>query len=541
MVDVYDTKSFSEFNIIEFARGIIKEVDSIRSYDEYVDENDAFQKRPSESRLNAFFRLIGLPMFVVKKSKESGKAEASNILMSPGFSGASLEDFVIENAENVGDFELNNVLQARERALLQRENSIGSPKFNKYMTLALFNPLPLVSNLVDDKGELSDIRFDGSDREAFKALEPLITSYMPIRPVENELSRPFSLKDDRQINSTTELRKPFIEFVVEMRLRVAANAGTQYSIDKSLDQLDVLKLVLTEDDYDKVVSEFQNVMVSGILEDYIISKLTSSLDQLAVAWASLQVAQESLLQQDDFIINIKTSSGRNNVFGKKVSTSANVELKKNSKLGKRLESLNLILAREEAFLSLMPSDDTSDVNEPKRNVVANALIDSFIKLINSDISKIKKEKSQIESKISKMTQDVDKLRLRLDLFTGEFYGLSIPDVIAVLIGLFLLPINDLVMLLDASVIDNMKKDKSLKTILDAIYNEQSIENSLSAVTKLGTMVNFVFNRLNESVEKVRDRSKRSTANSRTNKQSKTKIANRSMGEAIANSANKLEE
>ena len=416
MVNTYDTKSFSEFNNIDFARSIIKEVDNIRSYDQYVDDNNAFQKRPSESRLNAFFRLIGLPMFVVKKNKDSGESEISNIIMSPGFSGAELEDFVIEDAESVGDLNLSNVLQARERALLQRENSIGTAKFNKYMTLALLNPLPLVSNLVDDSGELVDSRFDGSDREAFKALEPLVTSYLPIKPVENELSKPFSLKDDRQINNTTELKKPFIEFVANIRLKSAANSVGQDSIDRSNDQLSSIESTLTEEDYDKVLSEYQNVMVSGILEDYILSKLSSSIDQLASALSSLQSSQEALLQQDDFIISVQSSSGKNNVFGKKVSTSTNVEVRENSKLGKRLESLNLILAREEAFLSLLPTNDTSDSNESTKNVVANALIDSFIDLINSDIKEIRKEKTQIESKIQKTTQEVDKLRLKLDLF-----------------------------------------------------------------------------------------------------------------------------
>ena len=97
------------------------------------------------------------------------------------------------------------------------------------------------------------------------------------------------------------------------------------------------------------------------------------------------------------------------------------------------------------------------------------------------------------------------------------------------------------MLLDASVIDNMKSDGSLKTILDEIYSSSSVEDSLSAINTLGVMVNFVFNKLNDSIQKVKDRSKRTSSNSRTDRQKRNKIANRSIGEAVANSAKKLEE
>ena len=73
--------SEKDFDVISFAKKIMSEVESIRSFTKTKDEKtgEGFQL-PTETRINAFFRLIGFPMFVSIKGKD-----VESTFLHPGF------------------------------------------------------------------------------------------------------------------------------------------------------------------------------------------------------------------------------------------------------------------------------------------------------------------------------------------------------------------------------------------------------------------------------------------------------------------------
>jgi hypothetical protein len=90
MVETSNTTSKAKFDVIGFARNVLAEIENIRSYRKVQDDNTKEDfGLPVESRLNAFFRLVGLPMFVTAKSKDESNSQNTglkgNLHLTPGY------------------------------------------------------------------------------------------------------------------------------------------------------------------------------------------------------------------------------------------------------------------------------------------------------------------------------------------------------------------------------------------------------------------------------------------------------------------------
>jgi hypothetical protein len=549
MAEISDTTALAKFDVIEFAKGIMSEIDQIRSFDELVDENTGENFRvPAESRINTFFRLVGLPMFVIIKNKEqkSNTTDPIERHLSPGWDKGKFHDTIIKNSETFGDRKLSKLLAIREKKLSEIESSIGSPDTNKKMKLALNTAMSLIADAPDKNRAylgttIVDKKNQKTRREAFKMLTPLVTSYRIIRPKENEVARPFVSKEDRKINNTTELKVPFIEIVARFRFITAENAGGSTENEKQEAQIQSLGSKLSEEDYKKLISLFESLKAADLLERYVLNKLFASIGQLANKWVELLKKQERLLQQNIFTISINTISSKSNPFGKRASVSTNIELNKDTPQGRRLEKLRKMAAKEEAFLSLLPSDDITDSIEPKTAITKNtslgALINDFVKLVNHDLEQIRKEIKSVESSVKNNIKEVDKLRLELDMMTGEFSGLSMLDVIAVITGLFLIQKEHLLALLDKEAINDMKNQGSSFESAITSFGEPTIEKTKEAIEELENAVNLVFSTVNILVDSTINRKKRTPRLKRNNKRErKERIKHQSFSERSADNA-----
>jgi len=538
MAEFSDKSTLSKFDIIKFAKNILSEVENVRAFESLVDEDTADNfKVPNESRVNAFFRLVGLPMFVAiedkSKSEKKGKDATGLRHMSPGYSAerVNLLSYKLKNAEKIGDDEIAKLLTDRESNLQKIENSIGNDETNKAMALSLTIPMPLTPNIPDKNNKLDGYLGSGENkRTVYKKLFPLITSYREILPKANEVAVPFTLKENRKIDSTTELQRPFIETVARIRLVTADNAGSTKENNREASQLLALSGRLATDDYEKVSQDFAALKAADILELYILNKLFISLEQLANKWVEIKKKQQLAAKQDVFNISIKTTSAKRNPLGKRIDVSADLTLRKEtSDTGNRLAWLRKKEAEEEAFLSLLPSDDTVDADgtSPKTSITSNtalgALINEFTDLMSSNLTMIKKEIQREEARIKKNIQMVEELRLEIDMMTGEFSGLSVLDVVAVIAGLFLIEKKDLLALLDKETIDVMKTDDTLKGAVESLGVTISASTAYTAVQNLEKAISGVFKVLNLYVKTLENKDKRTARRGKrkTQKQQKT--------------------
>lgn len=519
-------QSISNFDVVNFAKEILNEVDQIRSYEpKEADEDTSLKEhRPIESRINAFFRLVGLPMFVDIESKDDNEESDGDLSgernLTPGYFGGKFSSYIIQNTQK--DEELSFALSKREFTLLERENKIGTQEMNDAMTQSLKISIPLSPDVEGIVGPSGNI-FDYSEalpgqRKVFKKLFPLVTSYIKVAPVKNETARPFlKYTRDQMPDSQTTLPKPFIETVIRIRMVTAANAENSAGKNKIDDIIESIKSAIGEQSYSEIESETEYVLSSlesgGLLENLILNRLLLSLPQLAKKWYDLQKRQESLRQKSTYVISINTSSAQSNPFGKRSSVSTDLSLDPKSKYGMRLQILQKKLAKDQAIQMLLPSEDTilgsnTDASGATKNTVLMSLIAPFTKLLSPDLEQTQKEIREIEEIVKKDGQKMEALRLELEMMTGEFTGLSIIDVVTIVIALFALDKSDLIALLDRDTKDEMKKDAVLRSAIEAEGNPDGTSRAKEAVEKLEKTVKWAFDLLTLSIKTNIDRTSR---------------------------------
>jgi len=534
-----DANALDKFDVIKFAKDMLAEVDQIRAYERIPDDKTKEGlKVPSESRLNAFYRLVGLPMLVTieDENKKDGEKVANNEgasaarVLSPGFFGGKFSGKKIKNSETEIKVEGNNrkistILNIREGELSIIESSVGTEDSNDNMTKALKDALPLIANVSEKNSKRYGPVTVGNTnfkRQAFKKLLPPVTSYKVILPVRNEVARPFTLEEnDKKVDSQTTLKLPFIETVVRIRLISAANAESAADQAKNQEFQNSVETVTSAEN----IESFNNLK-AGLLEYFIIDKLLAAFYQLAIKWKEIKKKQEVVTKSVDFKVSIKTSSSRASPFGKRIEA----DFESDSNAIRKLKDLQNKLAREEILLSLLPTEDTLLKTNAKtantKNTSFSALTDQFSKLITFNSEQLRKAVSREEEFIKKQVGAIEKLRVEIDTMTGEFTGLSIPDVLAVISALFVIDVDALIGLLDADAVDNMKKDKRLKAALESLeINEPSLDNAVGAIEDLTEAINDWYKTLNSIVKTVEDRTKQGRQQkARTRKKKKSRAS-----------------
>jgi hypothetical protein len=515
MANISNSNTLNKFDVIGFAKKIIGEIDSVRSYSNDTDsETQSGFKRPEESRVNAFMRLIGFPMFVVieKDGDKSSGELAGNRILNPGWCGGKFSGYKIKNMDNISSLGLSlaSELSLRETLLLTTENNIGSDQMNKDMKDALDNPISLVPSMTKP----AQVKSQVYSRRVYKKLFPLISSYRVVMPKMNETARPFVTAENRMLDFNTELKQPFLETIIRIRIISMENAGSTKENTKKDDFLNSIKSNVTPDEFADIKKKYSQILTSAdVIDIFILNKLFTSLTQLANKWVQLKRSQEYLKKLNVYKISIKTTSSKISPFGKRMDVTADAELMEQSETGIRLKELKSKLSQEEALLSLLPTTDVSDSSNSKiastKNTTSGTLVGPFADLINTDASQLRKEIKSLEEGIKQNVQQMEALRLELDMMTGEFSGISIPDVVSVIIALFMIDKQYLMALLDDDVKDNMRKDDTLAPAVDKYdIGGDSIEAAAKAVGELQKAVEFVFDVLNKIIDSNYDRTKR---------------------------------
>jgi len=497
-----------KLDIVKFAKDIMAEVDSIRSYLPTVgDDSQPANNRPTESRVNAFFRLIGLPMFVSVKadnSKGASSTDAAETVLTPGFAHGTFPWGIVTNSSSVEmwadpktkqSLPLRTLLDRREQTLLRLEQEIGTQKRDARRVSAFYYPLNLM---------LYKDGFDGNGGHMFRMVPPFVVSYMPIYPAQNELSKPFLADPEsgRPPPDSTPIRRPFIETVI--RIRTAGLGGGNQA------QTDYLKAARTQLGLVSPVAAALLPTQPSLYEAFIIDQMLGSLDQLANLWVNLQRRRESISKDSTIVLKPKTFSAKANPFGKQSNFVLDLNISDTSNLGQRRTALENSIAISEAMLSLLPAQDLVSLSgEKTRNVMPNALTNSFVSVLRQPIEAQRKKLNELNAAQDRQAQQADSLRLSLEMMTGEFTGLSVPDVVFTILGLFLVDVEDLLGLLDSDTIDEMLKDPVLET---AIKNLSQIEPA-AAVEKLQSKVNNLYETLEDTVKVRIKRDTRTSKNS----------------------------
>jgi hypothetical protein len=530
--------SEKEFDVIGFAKKIMREIDGIRSYSKETDEKtkQGFQL-PTETRINAFLRLIGMPYFLSISDKDDSSKKGETLVLNPGFGKTVRRKFADKHIEN--NLKLNysykgtksdrlaTILTQRESFLIQQENGTGKEDISSSMEKAICAPLDIKPNIPENKryrgtftpgtnnksgnnktNEQSTT--NNNAREVYKKLFPLIP-YFPeesqkVLPLNREIARPFTLQErERRISSEIVARKPFLEEVIRIRFVEMSNK-TKSEKQTEDDIQDSIKDLIGEEEYSAIFGEGDYFQAVSVVEQFIINKFIDAIRNMARKWVNLNNQRTKLLRKIKPSIVIKTSSSQSSPFGKRLERS--IELTGTAE-GEKIKKLNRAIAKEEALLALLPTDESekTEVNQQtKRNISHSALQPSLLDMLNYNLTKNRELKKSLLSNAKKNIASLEKIRLEMELMTGEFTGLSMPDVVCTIAALFIMEKNYLLDLLDKYAIDFMATDPNLKSIVENVSPTQ--ENTMAAVKKLEKTVNALFALFQNEVEVKQDRDKK---------------------------------
>lgn len=553
MVETPGTLPLFKFDAVKFAKDILAEIERFRGYDPLSgdDKSGGGTHAPAESRVNAFFRLLGLPMILSVEPKDpksknaTGQKSGPQVLRTPGYAmGRQIMKSTIRDSEKVDVKDpkgtvskttptttrtLRNVLSQREKALLRLESSIGDNSTNDAMTQAFHRPVGMFMDIPSETviTEIETQTTDGANtttkvekktRTVFKRLSPFLTAYRDIFPAERNLARPF-LADRRQgffINQ--ELKRPFIETVLYIRLVSTKGAGTK----KSMDYLTTLrtelrKLEKAARNNKKELREILSILPKEgeLLEAFVIEHMLGAVYQLAKTWVLLQRRREDTLKKIEVSLVPKTASARQSSLGKRSNDGVKLTIKR-SELGSRMSKLQACVAASEAIIGLIPTQDsahakglTGQLASP-RNISANALTTPFISVLRQDLEQERKQLASLKQKLKDESQKADRLRLELEMMTGEFLGLSIPDIIFTMLALFLIEQSDLLALLDADAIEDLQASPNKTLAAAAAGITPSAGAAVKAADKIRDRVEKLYDLLDAVIKTERDRTKRPT-------------------------------
>lgn len=517
-----------EFDILSFAKSLLKEVENYRSIRDYVsDDSSGVSQLPVESRLNAFFRVIGLPQFVsiVKSGSKSKNEKESVDTVSPGYSKtffSKMYDKALSSTNKVkyNGIDLGLVLSTREAELIKIESELTDADLSERMTIALYYPMAIEPN----PKKFIDV-FENYTKVSYKQLFPLISHYVDVYPMEKNTARPFVSELEEIRVADSFLNKPFIEQVVKMRLSV--NSLTEAEKNSQEQFVTSIKYFLGNDKdgkpiFDQVFNNNKLFQNNNIAERYIIEKILDALYGLASKWVKIQQYRKHILSKINAKVSITTASSRYNIFGKKIQVS---DVLDGSFDGNYINELNKKIATEEAYISILSIEDYNfNPKTPETsNVSKAALNDTFFSLLTKDLNDLTAEKERKVADINRNINEVEKLRAESDAFTGEFTGLSIPDVVIVICSLFLLNIEYLLQLLDKPSIDILKEDDKYKSAIEKYNIQPGVNSSLNAVLELEKVVSNIYGLFNLRVDSIINKKTKETQgqkNIETNKSSK---------------------
>jgi len=406
-----------------------------------------------ESRLNAFYRMIGLPatrndsirFLRTKSNLETTDTQLSqnNTLnyFSPGL--ISVKN---SNGEYIDGNKASNLISGRESAL---QKSVDPEK----MVEMVIKPISLDASVKPNQSRRTSL------------FPMLVDASTPIYPLKKRTAPLFNDGDFILSGaSNTRLPRPFIESVIYMRTKVYSGAiYEKLKIDLASNIRTFVKgntQPLSSEEEALTSKELIESLGLGtdnsienfnLLELELINKLIQAIRKSSMNYRATLNRATELKKQVMFIPEYKENPAEISGNSKK-----SIEGIVAGSVDKIIYSLENQLAELSSFINLLPTNEVkradtsyrSEGDEVVRNVLPDAFISDFTSLITFDRGHIQSQLAEAKVKRAKILSEYNLLKEGIQYFTGEHTGLSIFDILCVFLALFTILVESLVLLLN---------------------------------------------------------------------------------------------
>jgi hypothetical protein len=442
-----------DFNFEDFAVQAIQLVDSIRSY------GREGGTKPRESRINAFYRAIGLPA-VVPVDKESDADDPTQ-----DSSTKNLDKLHNGNVFSEDDLAFSTFADRLFTRQIDFEKDPSDDDIEDFLDL---NKKDLRASILES----------AQNKRPSGILFPMIVDgSINVYPQSRRIRGAFVPDSDLIIDKIT-YKRPLIEMILNIKLK-----GEN---------------IVNKDKQSDVSADFQSGELK-LLDAKALNKLKSSLNNI-----------DPILEK----AVRKANRIRKNIGVTLIPTIANVaqqnpEVKPSTKRVGELDRQKAKLEEKkriaDTILSLFEFDDVAGTSNT-RNLRDAALAGPLLSIISPQEKTVtEKELEEVNEKIDNATAEAKSVFRTLDLLLGTFSGLSGLDIIVVFVALFELRNSQLVALLNDEAKDNLEKIKGKN--LPALVNGRALSVS-TVIRELETKVKDIFDDVVGSVKITKHREKR---------------------------------
>lgn len=438
-----------DFDFENFATSAIATVDEIRARG--ISETSS----AIESRINAFYRALGLPS-IVSNNNILDKRNTGNIFPSGTF-GSEVDINKILDTLRIRELAFSHPLGEEEISAVARDNNNS-----------------ILHNAVLDKGK--NIRLRGN------MLPMFVNGDVAIFPQSKRVAGAFRT-DDEIKSGKIEYKRPLIETIIIMRLK---GEGAQNSQKQNTINTDLIK----EGDID-----FLNTAQS--IANIILLTINNINSVLSDAITKVQDARNNL-KGVDVIPTLANIAEQKPIIRRKITTVLGKdEIQKASIRDKD----NL----KKVTLSLLEYNDTSKLGDGAARNIKNSILGSLlVSIINPQEKNTTTENQEIGEKENKNINILISATKILDLIFGQFSGISGVDIMIVISALFSIKINNLIGLL------NDESKNRLKTlVLDDTADKSLFRSSASdSLDALHFQVLDLYSKVDNSIQRTISKNKK---------------------------------
>jgi hypothetical protein len=435
----------------KFAVSAIKIIDELRSTNADTKNVDSNSAEPVESRINAFYRAVGLPAFV---TNEDIKKEDPKNLNNGNLHETDPEDPRLEDA------------QAREISFSEELSEKEQLAFLDDMEESIVSSLKKFSDGGRKKGGLFPMIVNGNIR---------------ITPYERRVDGAFFQKQKKHNGIT--YRRPLIELIILLRLRTEGfvDATDKQKLQDSFPELK---------DAGFFEGSGENLLTIAVLES-LLGVITDPEGVVKFIYSTVKNLGRIRSQVRDTFKDSKEAT----VAEEQPRVG---ESDGKGKLEQQKAEKEILKSEGEAMITLLEFDDTLDVTlrtTVTKNMQNALFAPMILETLLSDTREIDKSIKESEAKKETLDRLHKKLNKNMDLVLGTYSGISGIDVLIVITALFSISEDDLLGLLNK---ESMKRLEQLKL---TTFPRASKVNA--AIEALEAKTEEIFKILDEQAEKVK--------------------------------------
>lgn len=409
----------NDFNFEDFAVRAIRYIDSLRSFGKVG-------TAPTESRINAFYRALGLPASMPDNEQ--------------AFPDGKPDQF---NNGNVNELDFNTYsADFDERFAL----------FNKKATEGEIKSF-LDFNKQDIKAGMSK---DETNRRTRGVLFPMVVDgRINVFPQVRRVGGAF-MSDKELKHEQIKYKKSFIESILYFKLKGENAVDSSKQADTS--------------------AAFQNVALGELSANAAI--------RLKKTLYTVVTTLENTVQK---INTVRGQSGASAALVVPNIAQQNPKLISNDQMvGQLDERVEQQTARENfqnSVIALFQFDD--NVTSGTRNLQGDGLVDLFLEML-VPVHNTKRQRRRLNDQVSKTESDIKHVFRTMDLILGTFSGISGVDILVTMIALFELDAIYLTGLLNKESQDRLKaiKGENLPAVTGAKPVSESIDKLQTEITKI---------------------------------------------------------